>query len=422
MSSNSLITNAESIRSNQHGQLTSEQYNSLKDKLSGVPGWFSVGILFALIILVAVLGGKTLTRSTPLAIIALVAVILVTFTVSTFLGSLLARLRIARISLSVEQVPGQVVWKGNRYTAEYKGRVLEPISNLNLKPGDYTFSLLRHTNYLLSAQPAVASREAPSSPAMDINSLKALLQQPLDFDPHLQQDKAAEYLAQLKQAMQNLNLSNVAGMSQQETADLMRQIALRMKQLAQGQKLRDLGQIAHQVESLSQPALGSDGLVPLNNALEQVGIRHTGALEANRAGRQSGSQRRSLFKEIRSNVFWSVAGGIGWLLLSSYAIAHNKWQALLAVTGLCLILGIAMLISVQREMRDLIGGSVEVEEGWVTKYSHRETGAKYTSYYYQLNGNRYQVSELAHDALIEGNYKIYLMPNTRRVVNIEPVL
>ncbi len=91
MSGNSQLTDPEAIRSNQHGQLTKDQYSSLRSKYSSVPGWFSVGLIIALLVLVTILAGKVLSQSTPLALTAVVIVIVATVVIDSVLGSLLAR-------------------------------------------------------------------------------------------------------------------------------------------------------------------------------------------------------------------------------------------------------------------------------------------------------------------------------------------
>jgi hypothetical protein len=425
MSTNELLTDPESIRCNQNGQLTKDQHSALKSKLGGLPGWLIVGLMFALLVLVALLGGKTLSRSTPLALIALVGVIVITFAIVSFLGNILGGLRM--VGVRIEQVPGQIVWSKNRYTAVSGGRTLEPINNsLNLQPGDYRFYRMRGTNYLLSAQrvdAAVSGGQASPAAAMDIQSFEALLDKPLDFDPRLEPARAAEHLAQLEQAAKNMKASPPSGFTKPEAEEMMRKAVSQMKLLTKGQKLRDVVQMVQQAENVSQPKLDREGLIQLNNALEQTGVRHPATLNANAAGRQAAGQRVALTKDIASNLLWAAVFGAGWLVFSYLFITRHEWKGLLAITAFAGIVMIAFIVNARRELSDFLSGSVQEEEGWVTKFSRTNNSGRssYTHYFYKVNQNNLEVSQYAYQALIEGNYRVYYLPNTRRLVNIDPM-
>ncbi len=432
MTANNLLTNLDSTQSNQAGQITPEQRRAIRSKLGEMPGWFTVGLLFALLIGAAIVGRNVLTRSTPLAIIALILVIIVTFVITSFLGNILGGLR--STNLKVEQVRGQVTWQTNRYAAVANGRQMELITNSKVQPGDYTFTVLRGTRYVISAQrfapepaasagsPAAANLGAPV-PA-DLNALKALLAKPLDFDPRLEPEQAARHVAMLTQAIQSLEGSHPAGATPQDALEIRNQLLGQVKQLTHGQSLKNLIGIAQEAEHLTKPPIDSQEAAQLSNALEQVGIRNSRALSANQAGRQTVAQRGSLVKQISSNLVWSGVFGIGWLALSAYAVTHAKWTPFLAATGLFLLVLLILLTSVLKELRDFLGGAVEMEEGWVTKFTSTSHGSRSnrTYHYFKLNGNSFEVWQRAYDALIEGNYRLYYLPNTRQIVNIEPVV
>ena len=427
MSFNNSLTDPESIRANQSGQLTKDQTSSLKNKLGGLPGWFLVILLFALIGATAVVGGKILQKSTPLAIAALVGDILVTFAITSFLGGLLANLRMTKIA--VEQAPGQIIWNNNQYTAITGGRMLDPITGgLNLQPGDYTFYLLRGTKYLLSAQPAAWTTDfdggapAAAAPApMDFNTFKALVDQPVDFDPRQEPEKAAQRLAQLKQAAQAMEISN-PGINQSEAVELSRRMSAQMRGLMQGLSIQNLAQIGRMAEVAAQPKLDYQGVMQLNSALEQSGVRDVQAMNANHVGKQSAGQRFRLIKEVSSNLFWVGVIGIGWLVISYMFLTKKDWTGLLAVTGFFLLVVLMLLSSVRKEMFDLMSGSVQMEEGQVTKYSRSSQGrSSHTMYFYQINQYHLQVGTRAYNALIQGNYRLYFLPNTKDLVNIEPL-
>ena len=426
MASHTLITDPESIRSNQNGQITKEQFHALQDRLGSLPGCVVVGILLAFLGLAAFLGGKTLTGSTPLAILALVAVILATFAVVALLGKLLAGLRTPKIS--IERVSGQVVWDKGRYTAMTGGRPLTSVTgSLDLLPGDYTFYLLAHPLYLLSAQPAGAASDhgaaiQPSAP-MDIPALKAMLEQPLDFDPRQEPARAADRLVQLQQAVKSLEAASPNTPNPQEAADLSRRMAEQMKLLVQGQNLRNLVGLVSEAEAGPAPTLDHDGVVQLTNALDQVGVRRPASLGVNTAGKQTPAQRLALTKEIGSDLAWVAFIAIGWLAVISVFISRREWLGLLVTSAFLLILLIFILSGVRKELSDLLGGSVQVEEGWVTKYSRSShTGrTSYTHYFYQVNQQALEVSQYAYTALVEGNYRVCFMPHTHKLVNIDPL-
>ena len=436
MSSPTLITDPESIRANQNGQITHDQSQSLQSRLGTLPGCLTLAILGALLVGVAVVGQKIFAQSTPLAIAALVVVILATFAISAFLGGLLGRLRMR--SVSVERLPGQVTFKNGRYLPVSGSRALEAIDNSSsLLPGEYTFYLMRGTRYLLSAQAAgTAGANAGAAPAGV--SLKDLLDQPVDFDPHLEPARAAERLVALQHAAQAAEAAGAfspTGINQQEAADLYHRAVEQVKQLvpqavsltAAASGWHDLLNLAHQVqqaesEAEPKPKLDAQGLAQLTHALDQAGVRHPASLPANSAGQQTGPQRTELTKDIASNLLWSAGVGVGWLALAYTAITRANWQALLAVSVFALLILAILLSGTRKELADLLSGRVQVEEGWVTKFtrdSHSSGRSSTIHYYYQVNQRELAVSQYAYNALIEGNYRVYFLGQTGRLVNIE---
>jgi hypothetical protein len=427
MSGKSLLTDPEAIRSNQNGQVTNDQLSSLRSKYSSLPGWFSIGVIIGLLVLAYLLAGKILAQSTPLAITALVIVILATFAIDVLLGGLLANLRMPR-RISIEKVPGQVMWNNNRYTAVANGRTLEPVTDaFNMQPGDYTFYVLSGTNYLLSTQPAGMSvgfdGGVQNTKSLDLTAIRALLDQPLDFDPRMEPNKVAERLAQLKLAYENFDMSSAGNIDQQEAAELVQRMTAQIKTLMQGQSLPNLAHIGHEIMADSRPELGNDGVVQVTRALEQVGVRHDQALNANRAGKQTAGQRAELTRTVASNLLWSAGISIGWMVISYVLFTRSDWKGLLVVTAFLAVVLIAFLSGVRKELLDLMSGSVQIEEGPVTKFSRSShTGhSSRTYYYYQINQYSLEVSGRAYDALIEGNYRVCFLPNTKMLVNIDPL-
>ncbi len=164
-------------------------------------------------------------------------------------------------------------------------------------------------------------------------------------------------------------------------------------------------------------------MLQVTRALEQVGVRHDQALNANRAGRQTAGQRAGLIKKVASNLLWSAGTGIAWVVFSYMLFTRSDWKGLLAVSAFLALVLIFFLSSVRKELLDLASGSVQIEEGPVTKYSRSNNSGRssYTSYYYQISQYSLEVSRYAYDALIEGSYRVYFLPNTKILVNIDPL-
>src|SRR5579864_7902758 len=84
--SHSTLTDPDAIRVNQAGQFTWQQLNYIRDKYGSLPGWFFLLIFFGLLIVTVLVAGKTLSNSTTLGVIAVVAILVVTAVVDALLG------------------------------------------------------------------------------------------------------------------------------------------------------------------------------------------------------------------------------------------------------------------------------------------------------------------------------------------------
>lgn len=153
----------------------------------------------------------------------------------------------------------------------------------------------------------------------------------------------------------------------------------------------------------------------------------------------------------------SVAFGILWLYLAVITVPKqtivNHWLALIIVVFLFLF-GVIWIIDGVKNLvkdsfsllRDILGGEVAVAEGPARKeydgrhYAslwHRlfnsiwffsvDQRAQYLeafkgTHFYMLDGQRFIVSQKGYAALTEGpSYRLYYVPRSKRLVNIEPV-
>jgi hypothetical protein len=118
----------------------------------------------------------------------------------------------------------------------------------------------------------------------------------------------------------------------------------------------------------------------------------------------------------------------GLVLLGGAALLFSlRFQILRAVSTttsvLLLIIGLILLLrfgwSMGKIVLDLWNGRVSRVEGLVTRQAHR---SRYnTSYYYVVDTFKFEVSEAAYNALIEGmQYCIWYAPHSKRLVSIEP--
>jgi hypothetical protein len=106
-----------------------------------------------------------------------------------------------------------------------------------------------------------------------------------------------------------------------------------------------------------------------------------------------------------------------------FILKRGDWQGQLVVAAFILLTVLVLLSSVRQELFDLMGGSVQIVEGQVTKFTRTQNTQRssYIHYYYQVNNNALEVSENAYTALIEGSYRVYFLPNTKKLVNIDPL-
>lgn len=152
------------------------------------------------------------------------------------------------------------------------------------------------------------------------------------------------------------------------------------------------------------------------------------ALPDNRAGRLSPQQADAVAAQFRGKTRWTVwlgvaaivIGGLLWLPLTTPE-PDQEWVGLgLAVVGL-LVVAYSLGPGRARQTADIASGSVSVYEGAVrpTRTLSQDDAQPF---FYQACTERFSVSQSAFEAL-DGRYRyrLYYLPWTRQMVNIEPI-
>ncbi|HEY3884642.1 MAG TPA: hypothetical protein VGL62_05505 [Vicinamibacterales bacterium] len=148
------------------------------------------------------------------------------------------------------------------------------------------------------------------------------------------------------------------------------------------------------------------------------------ALPANRNGRLSDAQLRQwheVARERRKNnrSFAYVAGAIGAVLLiadgsPSKAVARR----IVGAASLALVPVILMIANHDALSADLRDGRVESIDGAIAKRVVQ--GRAWSSYYFDIDRRRLEVSRSGYDAAPDaGIVRVYFLPRSRRVVNLE---
>lgn len=414
------------VSSNQSGEITQDQREAIKSRYSTVSGWITLlimGVVFAGVFAVA---GKFLADSTALAIGAVIGIILVSFIITSWLGNIVALGRMG--NLSVEQTSGEVVWKGNQYIAESGGRRLEPIrgSMHNLQPGDYTFYVLRGTNWILSAQAVGAPQTSAQPAARDFDSLKALIEKPIDFDPAQSPEKAAQRMAELHNAVaqfQGLDPSRLSTADVDRIKGLGQAMAAQMRTLTGGiGGLHNMGAMVQAFHQATLDPLDSHGRAELERALRESGATDAPALDDNRQGRMTSRQRGRLLR-VAGNyvVFGLLATAFAiFAMVSAYQKVNWGW-GVAALVGL--VVSAALFYQARVDLGDWSGGRVEMVESMVGKRTHSTSSGRSntTHYYYMAHNMSFEVSHAAYEALLEDRtYKLYYASGTKKFLNIEP--
>jgi hypothetical protein len=183
-----------------------------------------------------------------------------------------------------------------------------------------------------------------------------------------------------------------------------------------------------QAEDDAWPVLTPQGLSRLTAALEKAGARRSAALGANALGRLAPTQRGMLVTDLAMRLFFCavVTVLVGWFM-RELLLARGPWlQVSLLVLVLAVPIGATFYQMVPgglKVVRDLAGGVVRVEEGWVTKcYTISTNGRRvFKTHFLKVNQLRLYVPHAIYKVLPEGRYRLYALPNSALVVNVDPV-
>jgi hypothetical protein len=167
-----------------------------------------------------------------------------------------------------------------------------------------------------------------------------------------------------------------------------------------------------------------DGLEQLKLALAQAHHIETDALDTNRSGQLTASQRAKLLVRYAAGAIAGFAvAGLFLYVVGVFRISEYRWILIPIVVGVS-----ALTLSVLRQYLgsplEILQGQVLVAEGVVTKDVEMSLDHEYASvtasYYYRVNKLALPVNRAGYEALIDGlEYRLYYLPRSRKLVNIE---
>jgi hypothetical protein len=370
----------EALEANRTGHLTPEQRKVLR---RGASKSGNVGVIVVLALLVGVLAPYVRwlgDNATPQEIAVLLGMILFgLFTIGWWISTLPMRFRLNRPR--IEQVAGDVIWNGAHYIARANGWVLRPFSiNPILPPGLYTFYKLAGTNWLLSADPTQTEFVVQTIPESGSTTETA-------FYPNAVQ-------------------ASIAAPSKSTSVEM---AAVR--------------------QALARDPAVSIDMGALSRALAQANKFSADDLDANRNGRLSGRQTRSLIASSLVKFGGAIATipvfvGMVFCAAASKQPSLSWWDVLciggILPVGFLIFLTTLMSRSV-REWRDGFGGQVQSAMGVVTR-EMRSQGRSGTNLYYRIEDTRLEVNYPAYEALVEGiRYRVYYAPRSKKLASIEPL-
>jgi hypothetical protein len=152
-------------------------------------------------------------------------------------------------------------------------------------------------------------------------------------------------------------------------------------------------------------------------------------IEANRTGRLTDNQRRSLKADARSFNRSMLTGAllaavIGVLVGISNGPTQTAWERPAATAALFAGALVFLLLALRpnSEVADASDGKVETVEGAVGKshYSTRGKNSTITTYFLEIGEKRYEVGSAEYAAAPDAGWvRLYLTPRTHRVMNLE---
>jgi hypothetical protein len=157
------------------------------------------------------------------------------------------------------------------------------------------------------------------------------------------------------------------------------------------------------------------------------------ALDANRTGHLSERQAHGLARAEKSRAIWQLVIGIGLIAAAPAFWFYGYLYESLLCGGAGLYVYVQSLLRPAHSALDaeLAEGRVLAVDGSARK-AHRRTfsliasiaggNGSADSYWYEIAGQRFPVSETAYHALVEGvPYRFYYLRRSKTLVNIEPL-
>jgi len=175
---------------------------------------------------------------------------------------------------------------------------------------------------------------------------------------------------------------------------------------------------AEPLEEMAQ----TDDLQQLNQRLARANRFQTTALDANRAGYLTGSQRVKILGRFAAYILGglSVMALFSLYYIQTYDNLNGLWVFMVVVGGMAVASAFVMRKSLS-SIVDCLQGRVITAEGLVKKDLEVATDNS-VSYYYKLNKTFFYVNEAGYEALVAGlTYRLYLLPRSQKLVNIEAV-
>jgi hypothetical protein len=143
-------------------------------------------------------------------------------------------------------------------------------------------------------------------------------------------------------------------------------------------------------------------------------------LSQNHQGRLSKHQQNRLAATLALYVFVVLGGAILGVSVIPQMPGEDPSGLFLPLLVFAVFIVLRLGLSVAQLIGDLWNGAVSSVEGSVIRQTRRSR--YYRSYYYVVGSHRFQVSEAASNALIEGMvHRIYYAPRSKRLMSIEPL-
>lgn len=174
-------------------------------------------------------------------------------------------------------------------------------------------------------------------------------------------------------------------------------------------------------EALEEVAQADD-LKQLNHRLARANRFQSTALDANRAGYLTGSQRARILGRFAAYVIggFSVMALFSIYYIQTYDDLNGLWVFIAIMVGTAVASAYVTRKSLS-SIVDCLQGQLITAEGPLKKILEVATDGS-VSYYYKLNKTVFCVNEAGYEALVAGlTYRLYFLPRSQKLVNIEAI-